>query len=139
METKVYSAKLENLHEMLEYIKAYCCMRQVEPRVLEQIILAAEEALVNIISYGYPNQEGYIHLTCSNAHPKGLILTIRDRGIPFNPLENVPSVLPPVNRLLEKSDDSLGGYGIYILTGLMDKVDYQRMNDDNILTLTKFF
>ena len=139
METRVFEAKLEYLHDMLDFIKAYCSIQAFAPHFVEQVILAAEEALVNIISYSYHHRDkGFIDLSCGKPDRNGIKIIIRDRGTPFNPLEHIPPVVPPVERLLEKKENPLGGYGIYILTEIMNAVEYQRINDQNVLTLTKY-
>lgn len=140
MKSKVFLARLEHLHEMLDFLKDYCKSHEAQQSAVEQVILAAEEALVNIINYGYPKEaKGFIDVSCGEADRPGIKIIIKDQGISFNPLEHVPPTLPPISRLLEKTDDTYGGYGIYILTGLMDEIDYQRVNDINILTLIKYF
>lgn len=137
MESKLFLAKLEHLHEMLDFLNDFCKSCHMPSNCIEKVILAAEEALVNIISYGYQTEEnGHIYISCEWKSPPALVITIKDRGIPFNPLENLPPALPPAERLLEKTD-SLGGYGIYLLKQLIDVVDYQRVKEENVLTLTK--
>ena len=141
MGTKVFRAQLSHLYEMLAFIKAYGNAQKIPSSPFSQIILASEEALVNVINYAYPgNDLGTVEIDCSSStDQKGIKIVIKDHGIPFNPLENIPTSLPTPNRLLEKTNNVVGGYGIYILTGIMDQVDYQRLGDINILTLVKHY
>lgn len=136
MYQKIFPAELEHLYEMLEFIEAYGHTRQIPSAMLDRIILATEEALVNIVSYGYPDQKkGTIEIVCEETKPQaGINIIIKDQGIPFNPIEKVPTSPPPPAKI----ENSLGGYGIYILIGLMDHVEYQRLNEGNILSLTKY-
>ena len=136
---KIFPAKLDKLYEMLAFIKSYESFQNISPSILDHIILATEEALVNIINYGYPNEKnGTIEITCENPHKHpGIKIIIRDRGVPFNPVENIPSNLPSLSSVIS-NDECLGGYGIHILVGLMDHVEYKRMNGRNILSLTKY-
>lgn len=140
MKQKVFPAELDSLYEMLEFIKDYEQSQNIPSPILDQIVLAVEEALVNIISYGYPDEKkGTIEIVCEDSIPKaGIKIVIKDQGIPFNPIENAPPSLPSPSVVLDRRDNSLGGYGIYILIGLMDKVEYQRINGGNILSLTKY-
>lgn len=140
MYQKVFTATLDDLYEMLEFIKNYGQSLHIPEKILDRIILATEEALVNIISYGYPgDKKGTIDIACERTTPKpGIKIVIKDQGIPFNPVENIPTDLPSPSAVLNKADDALGGYGIYILIGLMDRVEYQRINDGNLLTLIKY-
>lgn len=140
MYQKIFPADIEFLYEMLEFIKAYGEKNQILPLALDQITLATEEALVNIISYGYPdNKKGTIHITCEETEPQtGIKILIKDQGIPFDPIKNVPQT--PFLSVDQNSqvESSLGGYGIHILIGLMDRVEYQRLIDGNMLILTKY-
>lgn len=138
MYQKIYPAELDSLYEMLEFIDKFCTDLQMSARGLEQIHLAAEEALVNIISYGYPDEKrGTIEISCEKTTPEEEIkLTIKDQGIPFNPIEKAPAT-PPIAKSLDDNSNSLGGYGITILIGLMDRVEYQRLKDGNRLILIK--
>lgn len=140
MYQKVFPADLDVLYEMLEFITQFGEKNQMSTLALDQIILAAEEALVNIISYGYPKEKkGTVDISCENSiSPQGITIIIKDQGVPFNPIENAPKTLGNSD-LLKEVDKPLGGYGIYILIGLMDRVEYQRLADGNMLTLFKSF
>lgn len=140
MYQKIFPADIEFLYEMLEFIKAYGEKNQILPLALDQITLATEEALVNIISYGYPNnKKGTIHITCEETELQpGIKILIKDQGIPFDPIKNVPQT-PFLNANQQnEGEPSLGGYGIHILIGLMDRVEYQRLVDGNMLILIKY-
>lgn len=140
MHQKIFPAELDRLYEMLELIRNYGESCHISPSVLDQIILATEEALVNIINYGYPDEKkGTVEIVCQNSTPKaGIQITIKDQGIPFNPIENAPLTPPALSATPNKTENTLGGYGIYILIGLMDRVEYQRIDGGNILTLVKY-
>jgi anti-sigma regulatory factor (Ser/Thr protein kinase) len=140
MNQKVFPAEIDFLYEMLEFIKTHGKKNHISTLALEQITLAAEEALVNIISYGYPDEKkGSIDIACEETAPQpGIKIIIKDKGIPFNPIENAPTTPPAPHTILNEAETSLGGYGIYILIGLMDRVEYQRLEDGNMLTLIKY-
>lgn len=139
MYTKSFPAELDRLYEMLAFIEEYAHSHNIAASILDQIILATEEALVNVINYGYPDEKkGTIDITCEKTRkPVGIKIILKDYGIPFNPVENVPPTVPPP-KVVDKVTDTLGGYGIYIFVGLMDHVEYQRVNGGNILSLTKY-
>ncbi len=102
--------------------------------VLHHIELACEEALVNVIRHGYPAHHGHIIIQCqSSTATNGIEVTISDDGVPFNPLENIKR--PPRGEKLETL--GLGGYGIYMIVKLMDKVEYHRSGNLNTLVLIK--
>lgn len=134
MEKIVLPAKLENLESMLEFINKGATDLGFDNKKINQIRLASEEALVNIINYAYPGKEGDIEITCASKEGKELELKIVDWGIPFNPL-TMPE--PDITIPLEKRET--GGLGVYMIRKIMDEVDYERRQDRNILTLVKYW
>lgn len=132
MNVKTFPASLDKLYEMLQFIKDESGQLQFQQDELSKIELAAEEVLVNIISYGYPGRRGSIEICCTS-HPDKIELKIVDRGIPYNPLKN-PRTQDNQERIEERA---IGGYGIFFILKLMDKVDYEWHNESNILTLIK--
>lgn len=115
---KTFSASLENLHGMLHFIKQQAKSEGFSNDMMGQIEVAVEEALVNIIRYGYPNQNGDIGIHCLITDSRELIITIKDQGIPHNP-----------------SDSK--GLGLHLIEQIMDEMHYKRDRDNNILTLVK--
>jgi anti-sigma regulatory factor (Ser/Thr protein kinase) len=61
-----------------------------------------------------------------------LTIKITDKGIPFNPLSHP---LPDIT--LPAEERPVGGLGIFLISQLMDKIDYRRQKNQNILTLKK--
>ena len=131
---KTYVASLNNLREMLQFIKDNATEAKFSESEILKIELAVEEALVNIINYGYPNVLGEISLQCTINKNEGMRIVIKDESIPYNPLTN-PKIFNPKSPL-ESGD--VGGYGIFFILKIMDEVKYDRYNEFNILTLTKY-
>jgi anti-sigma regulatory factor (Ser/Thr protein kinase) len=129
----IFPAKLEKLPEMLNYIKGYAESTGFNGDELHGIILSLEEALVNVISYAYPNSSGTIEIFCVNSKKNELEITIVDYGIPFDPLKYK-------GKTIKKgvTPERLGGYGISFIKKFMDKSEYNRIKDANILKLIKF-
>ncbi|HJO96098.1 MAG TPA: ATP-binding protein [Victivallales bacterium] len=99
---------------------------------INSINLVLEEILVNIISYGFPNcQPGFFKVSLDIIpSEKSLFIKIIDNGIPFNMLEKED---PDINTPLDERAD--GGWGIFFVKKLVDKVSYERINDNNIIKL----
>ncbi|MFN4175202.1 MAG: ATP-binding protein, partial [Parachlamydiaceae bacterium] len=85
---KTFKAKLDNLREMLGFIKREATLNGFDDKSLNRIELAAEEVLINIIQYGYPKHDGVIEIDCQTSGKAGIKIVITDQGVPFNPLEN---------------------------------------------------
>lgn len=94
--------------------------------------LVLEELFSNIIFYGYDDDQSHeinIEIELENS---SLRIKLEDDAKEFNPLL-VPE--PDMNTPLE--DRKIGGLGIFFVRRFMDTVTYSRINNKNILTLTK--
>lgn len=131
---KTFPASLEKLYEMLHFVKQQAEAAGFQNSNISKIELAAEEALVNIISYGYPNSRGNIDISCNMPEKQGLRIVIKDRGIPYNPLTNARKF----DAKASTDDRSIGGYGVFFILKIMDEVNYRRENNSNVLVLVKY-
>ncbi len=132
MAKMLFSAKLENLEAMMEFIRKTAIDQGFDTKQLNHIELASEEVLVNIINYAYPDRTGDIEITLTPQENKGLEIQVVDWGLAFDPL-SVPEpdiCVPPQER-------KIGGLGVYLLRKIMDEVYYKREDNRNILTFIK--
>ena len=96
------------------------------------IRLAVEEATENIVQYAYAEGEGYVVVKTEKDSDNKLTITMRDEGVPFNPLaKDDPDIT------LSAEDRQIGGLGIFLCKQLMDKVMYLFENGCNVLTMEK--
>jgi anti-sigma regulatory factor (Ser/Thr protein kinase) len=116
-----FVAKLDQLPAMLAWVREQCASPALPVKKIE---LAMEEILVNIISYAYPAKPGQIHLSCEHLSD-ALRFTIKDQGIPFNPLDHPEP--PP-------TPEKPGGLGIHFAKSLLT-LKYERHEPYNVLTL----
>lgn len=133
---KNFPASLDSLYDMLTFIKDQAENVGFDDTSTTEIELAAEEALVNIVSYGYLNRTGKIEIGCFNSteNYKGLKIIIKDTGIPYNPLAGVRQ--REFHSIVEERTP--GGYGVFFILKIMDEVEYKREGDSNILILIKY-
>lgn len=96
-----------------------------------QLNLALEEAVVNVMSYAYPDKEGMpVSLTVEDEDNK-LVFTLKDNGVPFDPTAtDDPDITLPAE------DRDIGGLGNFLVRQIMTTVNYERTEDTNILTMT---
>ena len=134
MERKRFFANQDFLPQMLEWVRDHLIKHGMDTKAIRRIELASEEALVNIMQYGYGEKKGEIEL-CLEFGEKQIKLTIRDWGSPFNPIENAPAVF--VDASIDERE--IGGLGIHLIRQVMDEVLYTREQDANLLTLVKYF
>ena len=94
--------------------------------------LAVEETVVNVMEYAYPQgTTGDVNIRATS-HGRRLKFIISDSGIPFNPTE-----VTAADTTLSAEERPIGGLGILLVRELMDSINYERINGQNVLTLTK--
>lgn len=130
---RTFPASLDKLYEMLRFVNEQVQSTGFDVDQSSKIELAIEEALVNIISYGYPSRRGIVEIECNQSDPQAMVIVLLDHGIPYNPLSCTTLADPDAPIELQ----TIGGYGILLIKKLMDHVDYRRENNCNVLTLVK--
>ena len=96
------------------------------------IRLVAEELVVNIVDYAYPEGgDDYLDVEIERDE-KRITLCFRDGGVPFNPLDQ-----PPPDLSLPMEQRPIGGLGFFIVTKKMDSVTYEYTGGENVLTVMK--
>jgi serine/threonine-protein kinase RsbW len=68
-----------------------------------------------------------------SAEPGEIKAEVEDDGEPFNPLE-APE--PDTEKSLEER--TIGGLGIHLVRKLMDRLEYKREGERNLLTVRKY-
>lgn len=121
-----FNAKLSELDAMMSYFRSQISASGSEPQKAE---LALEEVLVNII---YHSGSAHVHIDCSQDDHQ-IMLTVKDTGEPFNPLEERGR--PDIEAAIEDRD--AGGLGIYFIKKLVDDITYQRVGNENVLSICK--
>lgn len=134
MEKALFPAEIQQLHRILEWMGGRLAQKGFGAAAIRRIELAAEEALVNVISHGYAGRDGKVEigLKWDAGHVE---IMVRDWGPPFDPLVNAPHV--NVDASLEDRDT--GGLGIYLMRQVMDEIIYRREGNANILIMVKRF
>lgn len=102
----------------------------IPPALQFKLDLSANEAVTNILSYAFPNGGEHQILLNLSFDIEWLVLHIEDDGIAFNPLE-----MPPHEQPRSLAEAEIGGLGIHLIRHYMDECEYQRIKNNNHLTL----
>ncbi|RPH75390.1 MAG: hypothetical protein EHM80_16315, partial [Nitrospiraceae bacterium] len=95
--------------------------------------MALDDLLNNVVQYAFPNDPTEHHIEVEGEVLDAcVVLTIRDDGIPFNPLSVAP---PDLSVLLHERE--IGGLGIHLVRAMFDEVTYHRNVRRNVLTIKK--
>lgn len=134
MKTLILPAKMENLEILIGFVLSAAEQLHFNLKLKNQLRLATEEILVNVISYAYPGRDGEVTVSTDRTSGReGLHVEIIDEGIPFDPLSKpAPDLTVPIK------ERQIGGLGIYLLREMMSEVSYRRENGKNILMFIKY-
>ena len=128
----VIENRIEELSSLAEQIDNLSEEWAISLALTMNINLVIEEALSNIIFYAFTdNNKHEIKISVSLTNNK-LTIKITDNGISFNPLEQQQ---PDIN--LSAEERPVGGLGIFLISQIMDEMNYIRKGNQNILTLNK--
>lgn len=126
------SNSLDELPRLKEVVDAASQAAGFGELVTNQMNLVVEEAVVNVIDYGYPaGAQGDIQVRAT-LDDGILTFVLIDRGVPFD-----PTTREPVDTTLPAEERPIGGLGIFMMQSLMDSIDYERIDEQNVLTLRK--
>ena len=134
--TKIKHFVIENqigeLSTLAEQIDDLAAQWDLGQAMAMNINLVVEEAVSNIIFYAFNNNNKHKIKISISLENKLLTIKITDDGIPFNPLEQQQ---PDIN--LPAEERPVGGLGIFLISHMMDELNYIRKGNQNILTLYK--
>jgi len=131
MKKLTVEANIESLNEVIGFINAELECNNCPPELVSNINLAVEEIFVNIANYAYIPSTGSASISVDSIGEE-VVIKFEDTGKQYNPLEH-----PPPNLEKPLMEREIGGLGIFLVKKFMDKVEYVRIDNKNVLTITK--
>lgn len=133
MPTITVPARLESLETAKRYLRT-----AIPPEFAAQttnVLLVAEELLVNVFSYAYPEgEEGKAEVSIeveTIAGEEKLVFCVRDWGGKFNPFEEAP--VPDINAPLEERP--MGGLGIFLIRQVSEAQSWRYESGANCIRI----
>lgn len=112
-----------------QYVRQWAGARPLIPT----LNMALDDLLNNVVQYAFPDDSAEHRIEVEGDVRDGYVMvTIKDDGIPFNPLTVAP---PDLSLLLHERE--LGGLGIHLVRSMFDEVTYHRAVGHNLLTVKK--
>lgn len=125
-------ATIENTSELLSIVERGLEEASCPIKDQMKISVAVEEIFVNIANYAYGDSEGKAEIEIDiDNDKKSIIITFRDSGTPYNPLQHED---PDIS--LSAEEREIGGLGIFIVKKSMDEVSYQYEDGKNVMTIS---
>jgi anti-sigma regulatory factor (Ser/Thr protein kinase) len=115
-----------------ERLGEFASVHELTPNLLHDLNLALEEAVTNIISHGYSDHAEHQILVRIRIDSGVVITEVQDDARPFNPL-----TAPDADVTTPLDERTAGGLGIHLMRKSMDQIEYQRLENRNLLIMKK--
>lgn len=127
------AADLDHLKQVRDFIETCTHVAGLSPDRAGELLLAADEAVTNIVMHGCPDGGCTIEVEVEGL-PDACLIRIRDNARLFDPT----TLHDPDLRTSPLERPEPGGFGVYLFKHLVDQASYQRTADGrNELTLLK--
>ena len=128
-------ASINNIETVTDFINMQLEEAGCPQKSIFQIDVAIDELFGNIARYAYQGTTGNVLVRFQTKQtPPSAVITLIDKGIPFNPLEcDDPDISLPTG------DRPIGGLGVFLSRKIMDEIRYEYTNGQNIMHITKNF
>jgi serine/threonine-protein kinase RsbW len=133
VETLRLPAQLEYLEQFRLFVHQKVEQWDLPPSMVPTLDLVLEEVLTNVFYYAYQGAEGEVELGCRSTGSE-MVITVFDWGVAFNPLANTT---PDLSEDIESRQ--IGGLGIHMVRSMVERLEYRREGDMNVLTITLAF
>ncbi|MCP4716587.1 MAG: ATP-binding protein [Deltaproteobacteria bacterium] len=130
MDTLRLPAQLESLERFRLFMLHKVEQWGLSSSMVLKLELVLEEVLTNVVKYAYRGTAGEVELGCRLTGSE-LVVVICDRGVEFNPLAK-----PPPDTSEDIESRQIGGLGIHMVRHMVDRLEYRREGDTNVLTIT---
>ncbi len=127
-----FSNSAEEAPRIARRVEYFLHDHQIPDTIINKLLLCVDELITNIIAHAYTDKEEHAVLLECRLSDSAVELELRDDGVQFDP---TTQTRPNTQLALENRD--IGGLGIHLVMTLMDKVEYQREGDFNVLKITK--
>lgn len=103
---------------------------ELSPRINNAVNLVIEELLMNIVQYGYEDEDVHTIKLDVEVDTERIAVTFTDDGVEFNPL-----ALPRPDRSRPAMERIESGLGINLVRRIRKAMEYQRADGKNILKI----
>ena len=115
-----FRAETKNLIKIEEFIVSRLAKHNIDREIIDEIVISVDEAATNIIIHAYHHSgSGTLRIVLNYIENTQIIVTLYDRGEPFNP-ESIEE--PNLEKDFEHR--SIGGLGLFLMRKFMDEVHF---------------
>jgi len=123
-----YDYDFNSISSIIDITNEYLKNIGLNEESISLIDTAIDDAATNVIDYSKNTKKDYFEVKYT-IFDGNFAITFIDSGKEFNPLE--------YKKIDFSKDRKIGGLGIHLYKNIMDECYYQRINEQNVLTLIK--
>ena len=133
MKKFVFDADVSELENIFNELNRLLEDYDTDELAVMKLKLVLEEIFTNISNYAY-NDKGIVEFLVDiiSNHQLEIIIKLIDEGEYFNPLEQATP-----DTTLSSDEREIGGLGILLIKKNVDVIEYERVDNKNILTIHK--
>jgi anti-sigma regulatory factor (Ser/Thr protein kinase) len=124
---------MQELTHVLQLVNVFLEPRELQSKLVYAVNLILEEILVNIIKYGYDDEDSREIEVRIGVEEEEVALTVVDDGKEFNPL-----TVPPPDHSKSAMERIEEGLGLHFVRHMRNAMEYRREGDKNILSIWIF-
>ena len=133
MKKLIFNADVSELENIFNELNKLLEDYDTDEIAVMKLKLVLEEIFTNISNYAY-NDKGIVEFLVDiiSNHQLEIIIKLIDEGEYFNPLEQATP-----DTTLSSDEREIGGLGILLIKKNVDVIEYERVDNKNILTIHK--
>ncbi len=124
---------MQELTHVIQVVNVFLEPRDLQSKLIYAVNLILEEILMNIVKYGYDDEETHEIEVRIGVEEGEVALTVIDDGREFNPL-----TVPAPDRSMSAMDRIEEGLGLHFVRHMRNAMEYRREHDKNILNIWIF-
>jgi anti-sigma regulatory factor (Ser/Thr protein kinase) len=119
--------------KVADFLSKFGCEHRINADDQARVLIVLEELLTNLLKYGYRNGDAARRVEIALGL-EGTRFTIEfiDNGRGFNPF-----AATAVNLERPVEEREVGGFGLHLVRGLMEEASYRRVDERNVIQLTR--
>jgi anti-sigma regulatory factor (Ser/Thr protein kinase) len=124
---------MQELTHVIQVVNVFLEPRELQSKLVYAVNLILEEILVNIIKYGYDDEDSHEIEVRIGVEEEEVALTVIDDGKEFNPL-----TVPRPDHSKSAMERIEEGLGLHFVRHMRNAMEYRREGDKNILSIWIF-
>jgi anti-sigma regulatory factor (Ser/Thr protein kinase) len=133
-EQRIFQARRDQLALATGFVQEFCERQGVATGDTARLTLIVEELFTNTIMHGHRgDHDSPVHIELGVGGPTQLALRFEDRAPPFDPLQYLAALPPPLDQPVDQLKP--GGLGLPLVARMSERFEYAHVDGFNRLRL----